>query len=496
MRFVLLFTWILIVSQVFGQENTHFTENSLIQGKELEMYVTRNVEKKMAEWSQKKEFESTLEFEERLKTKTDEQKQEYVHEVLMKRYGDPWKEDIGVKIGEYNEKEEYFPIESNGFGQFKLFINKGYAQKWKQGVMPLRHYLLKILYGVVNGKCRIVKVVFRDKGNDVNAIPFDESGNSIKFYWQDDKWNMFTENSLREEKTDEMKDSIQGKSEIEIMEMYVIEYVKQHIAEWEIKKEYEKTTEWEQRIANKKDEKIAELVHEALKRHYGGPCDIGLRVEKYDADNECLILKTAGFGKYLLYIEPDIAQNWLYKYRRLFNVSNDTCFCPLARGDDDYKYGIVEGKIGMVNFCISPQMDKLATIPLWFDHSAYPFNADFAKAYAKVLIDKELPYKYGFPKYNFALWYVNILKKAGIVSGMSGKIKFTVKKNGRVSNLEVIPDPLPASKKQAKMLSEAYENFKNRIIRALINQQWLPAVQNGNIVDQTFTLPFSPELTE
>lgn len=139
-----------------------------------------------------------------------------------------------------------------------------------------------------------------------------------------------------------LEDYISYKLEdIETEYEYVLPRVDTEISQWSKKGEFEKTIIWEERIANKKEEKIAELTtkyqeeykakekeHDELKKslrtkyfelrelqirkHFSPE---KLQISKYDADNETfLIIVDEGFGKIVLSvpleIAPEFKENW------------------------------------------------------------------------------------------------------------------------------------------------------------------------------------------
>lgn len=176
MKFIIFFSLILAASQVFGQG-----EIDERNATEIERHVADYVEEQLAKWSIKGEFESNQEWENRIETQQNEKKQQYVHEILDEYYGRP----ENLELGEYDAEREYFIVETDSFGNFILPVKREDGPAWRK-----KCYVKEYIYGLVQGKVSIVRLLLRNEKNDTEeALPFDKETEMIgRFYWKNDTW--------------------------------------------------------------------------------------------------------------------------------------------------------------------------------------------------------------------------------------------------------------------------------------------------------------------
>lgn len=194
MKFIILLGLILAVGQVFGQGQTDGSRAN------VEKHVADYVQKKMAEWSKKGEFESVEEWKKRIKDKKDEKEQQYVHEILEKEYGKP----TNITLGEYDAEKEYFVLKTDSFGNFVLPAERKDGPSWRE-----KCYIKEYTYGIVQGKVSLVRLILGN-GNyrTAKALPFDkETGEIGKFYWQNGTWEYESTVKKETEETEETEET-------------------------------------------------------------------------------------------------------------------------------------------------------------------------------------------------------------------------------------------------------------------------------------------------
>ena len=192
MKIILFITLLMAMSSVFGQgkistlpkstssesKTVKVAPDSNTEDLDLEKYVADYVRKKMADWLERGEFESTAEWTKRIESKKAEKEQEYADEILYRKYGSPYDAPINLTLGRYDVDEEYFPIETNGFGDFRLYLEKDRARYLKD-YRPKVNYK----YGLVQGKLTILQLSL----DGWEALPYEkETGKTkIKKYYRE-----------------------------------------------------------------------------------------------------------------------------------------------------------------------------------------------------------------------------------------------------------------------------------------------------------------------
>lgn len=85
-------------------------------------------------------------------------------------------------------------------------------------------------------------------------------------------------------------------------------YVEEHINQWQLKGEFEKTVDYNNRITNQREAKIQEYLTEArneyIKAHAAVNIQAGMELQRYDADNEAFIITHPDYNDIIVRVSP------------------------------------------------------------------------------------------------------------------------------------------------------------------------------------------------
>lgn len=164
-------------------------------------YVEDYIKKHMKEPTPKSEFETTYEWQERVRKEKYEQRKELMHKALDKLYSNTFWEKINLRMEQYDIEHGYFPMKTNGWGTYVLPADREDGPKWRASwEAKNKNFVIKVTYGLVNGKPRLVSLTaesleynLREQG----IYPIDEeTGKFTEFVWRNGNWEIgkkFTE---------------------------------------------------------------------------------------------------------------------------------------------------------------------------------------------------------------------------------------------------------------------------------------------------------------